>query len=65
MLSDRVNVCTELVSRVFESYSNSTEVFILGIPIYSSLNALIARIGIWCRSRGVWHRLSELNPNAT
>ena len=65
MLLKRVNVGTELVSRVFESNSYSTEMLILGVPIYGGLNALIACNCIRGRSRGVWHRPSELSPTAT
>ena len=65
MLLKRIDIRTELVLRVFESDSNSTEMFISGIPVYSSLNALASCGCVRCRSRGVWHRPSELSPNAT
>ena len=65
MLLKRIDVGTELVSRVFESDSNGTEMLILGVPIDSSLDALVACNCIRCKSRGVWHRPSELSLNAT
>ena len=65
MLLKRIDVGTELVSRVFESDSYSTEVFVYRVPVNRSLNALVTCNGIRVRSRGVWHRLSELSPNVT
>ena len=38
----RIDIRTELVTSILESDSNGTEVLILGIPVYSSLNALVA-----------------------
>ena len=64
MLLKWINVRTELVSCVFESDSNSTEVLVFRISIYGGLNALIACNGVRCRSRGVWHRPSELSPRS-
>ena len=65
MLLQQINVGTELVSRVFEFDSYGTEMLILGIPVYSGSNALVVWGYIRCRSRGIWHRPSELSLKAT
>ena len=65
MLLHRIDVRTELVASIFKSDSNSTEMLIDGVPVNGSLNALTTCTCVRCRSRGVWHRPSELSSNAT
>ena len=65
MLLKQIEIRTELVSCVFESDSNGTEMLIVWIPVDHHLYAFSICMWLRGRSRGVWHRPSELSPNAT
>ena len=60
-----IDIQTVFVPRIFESYSYSSESFKDWVPIDSGLSALFTCNFSRGRSRGVWHRSSELSPNVT